>query len=85
MGLDYVESRLTARDTSTKRHSLDRLPLLPKRESAEDISARGGELVAADKLTIASNLLFDLVVVEDRRSDMICSADSPCTNESEWS
>ena len=38
-------------------------------ESAEEMSARGGELIAADEPTVVSKPFLDAIVVEDSQSD----------------
>jgi len=45
---------------------------------------RGGELVATDELVIVAETLFDLIVVENGKSDG-CLAYSTSTNKSERS
>ena len=48
------------------------------------MSARGRELVTADKPTVISKLFLDAIVVEDGESDG-CFPNSPCADESDWS
>ena len=38
-------------------------------EPAEEVSARGGELVAPDEPTVVAEPLLDPIIVEDRQSD----------------
>ena len=48
------------------------------------MSARGGELVAADEPTVVSEPLLDAVLMEDGQSDGRFS-DPPWTDECDWS
>ena len=52
-------------------------------ESAEKMSARGGELVATDEPTVGSEPFLDTIVVEDGESDGRFP-DSPRADESDW-
>ena len=52
-------------------------------ESAEEMSTRGGELVAADEPAVISEPLLDSIVVEDGQGDG-CFPDPPWTDESDW-
>ena len=52
-------------------------------EPAEEVSARGGELVAPDESTVAAEPLLDAIVVEDRQSNGGL-ADTAGANEGDW-
>jgi len=49
----------------------------------EEISARGGELVATDEPTIVTKLLFDPIIVEDGQSGGRL-ANSTRADQSDW-
>ena len=53
-------------------------------ESAEEMSAGGGELVATDEPTVGSEPFLDAIVVEGGQSDGRFP-NPPRTNESDWS
>ena len=52
-------------------------------EPAEEVSARGGELVAPDEPTVAAEPLLDPIVVEDGQSDGGL-ANAAGANEGNW-
>ena len=49
----------------------------------EEVSTRGGELIAADEPAVIAKPLLDPVVVENGQGDG-CLPDSSGTNESDW-
>ena len=49
----------------------------------EEVSARGGELVATDETAVIAKLLLDPIVVKNGQGDRRL-ADSPGTDEGDW-